>query len=222
MDFVTIEGAERAMRMFDGVTVAGLSYIVRPHQRAFPKTSSAPQHKKKSKTNSACRVKSQCVGKPIFRTGSTGPPGKPVKESLVGKPVLSVPSTGVCSQVTLLGGSDNDDRMSDLSSSFEWEESLLESPLVVTSKPAAVSDETDFPFMKDVSQLAEMLVRCGGGMSLWGRFGREGESVRVRVQAVTVVGHAHCWVHVMDSPEASAVVHDGVTVFTVSLSFPSY
>ena len=107
--------------------------------------------------------------------------------------------------MTVLGGerdSDNDDQMSDLSSSFEWEDSLLEPPLAACGNSKAVLGETKFPFMEDVGKLAEMLERCGGGMSLWDRFGQEQERVTVRVLAIKMVGRTHCRVHVVDSPEA--------------------
>ena len=110
--------------------------------------------------------------------------------------------------MTVLGGgeggdSDNDDQMSDLSSSFEWEESLLEPSLATSDNPRTVLEETKFPFMEDASKLAEMLEECGGGMSWWERFGQEQERVMMKVQVVKMVGHTHCWVHVVDSPEAS-------------------
>ena len=212
MDFATVGDAEKAMHMFDGATVSGLYYIIRPHERAPSKTIPASQNKKVRTTSTASHTKSHCVGEPIVKSKASGgaymsPPAKPSKESSsVGKPAISKPIATAPVQMTVLGGerdSDNDDQMSDLSSSFEWEESLLEPPLAACGNSKAVLGEAKFPFMEDAGKLAEMLERCGGGMSLWDRFGREQERVTVKVQAIKMVGHTHCWVHVVDSPEAS-------------------
>ena len=216
MDFATIGEAEKAMHMFDGVTVAGLHYIVRPHERTPSKSLSASQNKKTKANSLASHTKPQCVGEPIVRSKTSSgaypvPLAKPLKESLPAKPVVSPPSTAVPTQMTVLGGggtdSDNDDQMSDLSSSFEWEESLIEPPLSISDNPKVVLGETKFPFMEDVGKLPEMLEQCGGGLSWWERFGQEQERVTVKVQVVKMVGHTHCWAHVVDSPEASSGAH---------------